>query len=422
MKILVLGSGGREHALVWHLKKSGVEIECAPGSDAIRREVECWEFKDFKDLSSKVKSRKINQVIVGPEKFLAEGVADALQAEGIQVFGPNREATQLESSKSWAKDFCIRHKIPTARSTTLTSSSNIQAELKKFNPPYVVKASGLAAGKGVWIGSNLEAATQFANETLKSHSSVVIEEFLVGEEVSYFVMIDGEESLFLGAAQDHKRLLENDLGPNTGGMGAYSPVPILTPTLQKKIEREITTRVQHGLRSDRIHYRGFLFMGLMIVNDEPYLLEFNCRLGDPETQALMMRLQTPILDLMRGLEIRDSLDAKHSPGVSLNVVIAAQGYPDQPKSGFELPGLEHQYKNIQIFHSGTKWNGTHWTASGGRLFSVAALRPTLFDCQNAIYPVIEDFSFLSQVTFRRDIGVKAYRHLFTYGSKEFAHG
>lgn len=422
MKVLVLGSGGREHALVWHLLKSGIHAECSPGSDSIERIAPVWNFKDFTDLVSQIRSRKISQVIVGPEKYLAEGVSDFLSSEKISVFGPSKIATQLESDKAWAKDFCNRHQIPTAKSVTLTNSDNIEGPLKTFKPPYVVKASGLAAGKGVWIGDDIKCASAFARDCLKTHASVVVEEFLQGEEISYFVMVDGHASLFLGAAQDHKRLLENDAGPNTGGMGAYSPVPILTQGLQKKVEDQIVKNVIRGLTIENIYYRGFLFIGLMIVNEEPYVLEFNCRMGDPETQAMMMRLQTPLPDLIRSLELREPVDARHLPGTSLNVVVAAEGYPDQPRSGFELRGIEEAPRSLQIFHSGTKWSGSNWTATGGRLFSVATLGTNLYEAQNAIYPFIESLPFLKDITFRRDIGVKAYRHLLTYGTKDIARG
>ena len=411
-KILVMGSGGREHALCWHFKQKGAEVFAAPGSDAISNFIPRFSFKNFDELISQIQKNKIEDVIVGPEKYLADGVADTLIQKNISVFGPTKKAAELESDKSYAKEFCIRHKIPTAGSKILTSKDDLKTEIKKFKPPYVVKASGLAAGKGVWIGESHVDAIAFAEEVLKTHPSVVVEEFLDGEEISYFILIDGDNFSYLGSAQDHKRLLENDKGPNTGGMGAYSPIPILSETLRIKIEKKIVSPVLDGLKKDKIHYRGFLFIGLMVMKDEPYVLEFNCRMGDPETQSLMMRLESPLLSLIENLHKGKPTAAITKPGVALNVVVAARGYPDQPLQDFNLFGLEkNPPEGVEIFHSGTKWNGKNWVAKGGRLFSVCTLQPSLFECQNLIYPYIESLPFLKDVIYRKDIGVKAYKHL-----------
>lgn len=412
--VLVIGGGGREHALCWHLKAHGHRVSAAPGSDAIRELAETFSFRDFPQLISEIQSRQIDQVIIGPEKYLAEGIADSLEAAHIPVFGPTQQAAQLESDKAWAKKFCARHGVPTARSEILvpSQSTQISATLKKFRAPFVVKASGLAQGKGVWIGSDPEEAIRFGESALKNHHSIVIEEFLPGEEVSFFILIDGAHSLFLGAAQDHKRLLENDEGPNTGGMGAYSPIPLVTEDLKSRIEAEVVAPIMKGLSAEGIHYRGFLFLGLMISGNQPYLLEFNCRMGDPETQALMLKLDEDLLELLSRLHTGHTADARQKPGVALNVVLAATGYPDHPKSGFELSGLESPPPHVMIFHAGTeraRENG--WRAKGGRLISVATLAPSLYDAQMRIYPFIETFGFLSNMTYRRDIGVKAYRHL-----------
>ena len=416
-RILVLGGGGREHALCWHLSKFS-RISCAPGSDGIAESFETWAFNDFAQLASQIKSKKIETVVVGPEKYLAEGVVDFLEKEGVFAFGPTQKAAALESDKAWAKDFCLRHSIPTARSATCCDIASFHREIKKFAPPFVIKASGLAAGKGVWIGENMNEAAKFAAAALSQHSSIVIEEFLRGEEVSFFAMVDGENYILLGGAQDHKRLLENDEGPNTGGMGAYSPVPILNKNLETKIVEKILKPSLAGLKSDKIDYRGFLFLGVMVVANEPYLLEYNCRMGDPETQALMLRLESPLTELIQ--KLRDSRNLKSqarlSNLVSLNVVVAAKGYPDKPASGFSLAGIENVPEPLRIFHSGTRLDRSdlknpHWVASGGRLFSVNVLQKTLVDCQQLIYPWIESQKFLKDVTYRRDIAVKAYRHL-----------
>lgn len=410
-RLLVIGSGGREHSLVWHLKNSGAKVFCSPGSDAIAREVDCIPLKSFKDLGAFSKSESLTEIIVGPEKYLSEGIADELKDSGVRVFGPTKSAARLESDKSFAKNFCERHSIPTAKSITMTTAHQIDGALSHFQAPYVVKASGLAQGKGVWIGSSAQEAKMFGVEALKTHTSLVVEEFLNGEEISYFTLVDGEKYLFLGAAQDHKRLLENDHGPNTGGMGAHSPTPALTEELRLRIESEIVAPVIRGLKNDGIHYRGFIFFGLMVVEQQPYVLEFNCRLGDPETQSLMMRLETPLIELIEGLRLGTHCIPKLKSGVSLNVVLAARGYPDNPISGFELSGIDQRPDEIKIFHSGTKLDNGSWIATGGRLVSVNTFQKTLVDCQNIIYPWIESLSFLDKVTFRRDVGVKAYRHL-----------
>ncbi len=411
-KILVLGSGGREHALCWHLQKFGLDVECAPGSDGISLGIPCWNFENFQDLASKIKARKIELVIVGPEKYLAEGVADALTSEGISVFGPTKKAAQLESDKAFAKDFCLRHKIPVARTQIITKTQELEKALSTYSPPYVLKASGLAAGKGVWIGEDLSEATTFVADALKSHPSIVIEEFLIGEELSYFAMVDGPHFCLMGAAQDHKRLLENDRGPNTGGMGAYSPVPILDSSLEAKIIEKVLKPTVAGLQKDGVHFRGFVFLGMMICAGEPYLLEYNCRMGDPETQALMLRLQTPLSVAIESLHEGRPQNLSLSHEVSLNVVVAAKGYPDFPQQNFVLAGLENALpKDCLVFHSGTKKTPSGWVANGGRLFSINALQSSLLECQQKIYPWIESLQCQDKITFRRDIAVRAFKHL-----------
>ncbi len=409
-KVLVLGSGGREHALCWHLKRFGYETFCAPGNDAIADIVPVFSFSTFEDLESLIKRHAIDEVIVGPEKYLAEGVANFLKNRSISVFGPTKEAAQLETDKAWAKSFCLRHEIPTAKSLTVIAGENLRAALQTFKAPYVVKASGLAQGKGVWIGSNLDQATEFGLSALKDHRSVVIEEFIDGEEISYFVLVENGRYLSLGGAQDHKRLLENDEGPNTGGMGAYSPLPLLTPALDERILSEVVKPTVQGLVSDGLHYRGILFFGLMIREERMALLEFNCRLGDPETQALMLRLESPLPELIDSLST-EPMAPRLSSQVALNIVLAAKGYPENVKHGFALEGLEKAPADLMVFHSGTRREGAHYCAHGGRLVSVAALADSLFEAQQKLYPWIETLPFLNDITYRRDIGVRAYRHL-----------
>jgi phosphoribosylamine--glycine ligase len=409
--VLVLGSGGREHALCWHLAQTGDRPQCAPGNDGIAEKFPCWSFSNTADLVQKIHEHKIEIVIVGPEKYLAEGIVDELEKAGISVFGPTQEAARLESDKSYAKDFAEAFGIPTARSQIVRDAHELKEAISKFSAPFVIKASGLAAGKGVWIGDSREEAIAFAQQALETHTSVVVEDFLVGEEISFFAMIDGDYFLILGGAQDHKRLLENNQGPNTGGMGAYSPVPILDAELQSKIVSRLLRPTLQGLKERNIRYRGFLFIGAMVVQGQPYLLEYNCRLGDPETQVLMLRLKTPLLELVKSLAAGKPMTPQMHAAVALNVVVAAKGYPDQPESGVDLSGIEKTPEDILVFHSGTeKVNGT-WRSKGGRLFSVNTLKPDLFSAQQSIYPWIESLPFADQVLYRRDIAVHAYKHL-----------
>jgi phosphoribosylamine--glycine ligase len=410
-KLLILGSGGREHALSWHLKLHGHDVDCTPGSDAIHEFEDVWKFKDFNELVQQCKEHKVDEVIVGPEQYLDEGVADVLQKDGIPVFGPTKDAARLESDKAYAKEFCIRHKIPTAKSETIHNIASFDEAIKSFKPPYVVKASGLAAGKGVWIGDKLSEAKAFAAKMLESHSSLVLEEFLNGEEISYFVAVDGTNHAYLGAAQDHKRLLDKDEGPNTGGMGAYCPVPALTDSLKEKIEAQVVKPSIEGLKKDGIPYRGFLFFGLMLVNNELYLLEYNCRMGDPETQVVMMHLENSLWDIIESLKTGNPIHAKHKKGVCMNVVLAAKGYPAAPEKGFQMPLVDALPKGCVLFHAGTKWDGEHWVANGGRLVSVNTIQNSLKDCQKTVYPWIESLKFLDKISYRKDIGEKAYKHI-----------
>ncbi len=409
-RVLVIGSGGREHALCAHLSQHESEVFCAPGSDGIAEQFKTFSFKDYSELFSRIQENKIDFVIVGPEKYLADGIADDLSSRGVSVFGPTRAASLLEADKAWAKTFCLRHNIPMARTSVVRTPEELASALKSYEAPYVIKASGLAAGKGVWIGNDLSEGLSFGSEALKGHSSIVVEEFIRGEELSFFAMVEGSRFLILGSAQDHKRLLENDEGPNTGGMGAYSPVPISNPELEAKIIDRILKPTLEGLSKEKLFYRGFLFLGVMVKNNEPYLLEYNCRLGDPETQALLMRLETPLVSLIESLS-STPIAAQLSKKVALNVVIAARGYPENPEEGFALGKLDRLPEHCKLFHSGTRREGDVWKAKGGRLFSINAAMPSLLDCQQTLYPWIEELKCQDKIIYRKDIAVKAYRHL-----------
>jgi len=413
MKVLVLGSGGREHALVWHLLKHGHQVEAAPGSDAISSLCKVWSFDNFEQLKQRCIENHLEFIIVGPEKYLCEGLTDFLANTGIQIIGPMKSSARLESNKSWAKSFCERYGIPTARSLRVKSLDEIESALKQFRTPYVIKASGLAAGKGVLITNSLQEAREFGDLCLKSHDSIVIEDYIQGEEVSCFYLVRDKAYCFIGAAQDHKRLSDNDVGPNTGGMGAYSPPPFFSDQLLERVEKQIVQPTIKGLEAEGLDYQGFLFLGLMISGSDISLLEYNCRLGDPETQSILMKLDSDLVTMYRQLapEFGNQTFATFKPGVAMNVVIAAKGYPEAPLKGFRLPDIQNDSKELKFFHSGTTRTSHGYEANGGRLFSVACLEESLLDCQNRIYNLIESFKFLDNVSFRRDIGTRAYKYL-----------
>lgn len=406
-KYLVLGSGGREHALVWHIKKSLFQVEAAPGSDAISELCETWSFKNFEDLKQKCIERQISHIIVGPEAYLADGISDFFKDSDIEIFGPSKRAALLESDKSFSKDFCKRHHIPTAESISLTEASTIEETLKRFAAPYVVKASGLAAGKGVLVTSNFNEAADFARKMLQSHPSVLLERYLQGEEVSVFFAVRDQSYCFLGAAQDHKRLLDGDLGPNTGGMGAFSPPDFYSSQMHQKTLQQILAPTLEGLKNDHTSYTGFLFLGLMVCADQIYLLEYNCRMGDPETQSLMMRLETPLPEIIEGLKSRPQVIAKFSEQYAMNTVIASKAYPDSPKKGLPLGKLPVCPDDIQIFHAGTKLKDQMWQTNGGRLFSVTTKANTISECREKIYQYIEKLDCKDSVIYRKDIGHRA---------------
>lgn len=407
-KVLVLGSGGREHVLVWHLLQFDLQVHCAPGSDAISEIAPCWSFTKLDELLQKVQSEEYEEIIVGPEKYLEQGVADHLSSYGFKVFGPKRISAQLETSKSFAKAFCERHKIPTAEYLEIKNPEEIDSVFKKASAPYVIKASGLAAGKGVWIGTNEEQAKEKTRKFLLEHSSVLVEEFLSGRELSCFYLIENEKLIFLGAACDHKRLLAGDKGPNTGGMGAYSPPEFWSDELQQKIERDILLPTLEGLRKDHLPYRGFLFLGLMVLeNGEVRLLEYNCRLGDPETQALMARLDNSLFSMIQSLNTSTLIEPEYRSAYSMDVVLASPEYPEisSQQIPLSLDQVRHSYDCL-VFHAGTKKKNNSWYAVGGRILAVTATGASLSECRQKVYKWIEDRNFEKKLQFRTDIGVR----------------
>lgn len=423
MKVLVIGGGGREHALAWKLKQSaGVDqVFVAPGNAGTARDAQLINVP----ITEKVALREWAQAdgvvltVVGPEAPLAAGVVDEFRAHGLAIFGPTQAAAQLESSKAFSKAFMARHGIPTAAFETFTDASAAHAYVDRVGAPIVVKADGLAAGKGVVVAMTLAEAHEaidfmLLDNTLGvSHNAggarVVIEEFLDGEEASFIVLCDGEHALPLATSQDHKRLLDADQGPNTGGMGAYSPAPVVTPAVHQRAMDEVIWPTLRGMAADGIPYTGFLYAGLMITRDGAVkTLEFNCRMGDPETQPIMMRLQSDLAQVLlsatRG-EL-DQLQLQWDERVALGVVLAAAGYPMHPRKGDAITGLPADADDAVVFHAGTADQGGTVVTAGGRVLCATALGTTVREAQARAYGLADAVQF-DGVQFRRDIGYRA---------------
>lgn len=422
MKLLVIGSGGREHAIAWKLAQSPrvQKVYVAPGNGGTASEpgVENLALTDFDALIDFCKREGIAFTVVGPEAPLAAGIVDAFRGAGLRIFGPSRAAAQLESSKDFAKAFMVRHGIPTAKYQTFTDAVAAHAYVEAQGAPIVIKADGLAAGKGVVVAQSLDAAHAAIDDMLAGNklgaagSRVVIEECLTGEEASFIVMVDGEHVLPLASSQDHKRLLDGDLGPNTGGMGAYSPAPIITPDRHARVLREVIRPVVAGMKAEGVVYSGFLYAGLMIdAAGNPKVLEFNCRLGDPETQPILMRLKSDFAMLIEAaLDGRlDQVEAEWDRRVALGVVLAAEGYPDRPRTGDVITGLPRQApEDGHVFHAGTALRDGQIVTSGGRVLCVTALGDTVKIAQARAYELAEPIQFPGR-QLRRDIGWRALR-------------
>jgi len=370
------------------------------------------------DLVDFARSEGIHATVVGPEAPLAAGVVNAFRAADLRIFGPSKEAAQLESSKDFAKQFMTRHNIPTAKFQTFTDIQAAHAYIDAEGAPIVIKADGLAAGKGVVVAMNLAEAHAAIDDMLSGNklgdagSRVVVEEFLDGEEASFIVMADGKHALAMATSQDHKRLLDGDQGPNTGGMGAYSPAPVVTPDIHAKVMREVIMPTIRGMESDGILFTGFLYAGLMIKPDGSLkVLEFNCRFGDPETQPIMMRLKSDFTDLIdAGIDGKlNEVEAEWDRRVALGVVMAAGGYPDSPKKGDVIHGLPAKaLDDVHVFHAGTTDSNGHVVTNGGRVLCVTALGDTVKLAQNRAYEVAETISF-DGAQYRRDIGYRAIK-------------
>ncbi len=421
MKVLVIGGGGREHALIWALRKSEqvTEIVAAPGNGGIAALARCLpvDVNSMEAMANLVAIEQPDLTIVGPEVPLALGLVDELQKRKLRVFGPTKAAAQLESSKAFAKAFMQRHGIPTAEHARCVTLDEVREQLNRFTMPVVVKASGLAAGKGVVIcESRLEAertaAEMFSGVLLgTAETEVVLEEFLTGEEVSFFALCDGKRASPIAAAQDHKRVGEGDTGPNTGGMGAYSTDGLVTPAMRQWITHNIAQKTVDGMASEGNHFKGILFIGLMMTPRGPMVLEFNTRWGDPETEAIVLRLENDILDLFNASidGTADSLIIRMKPGASATVIAASGGYPGKYASGKVISGLDDTDRDdnsVVIFHAGTAIKDGQLVTAGGRVLAVSAAAPDLKEALDRIYERMKDISF-EDMQYRRDIGWRA---------------
>jgi phosphoribosylamine--glycine ligase len=419
LKALVIGSGGREHALAWRLA-SGTRVQkvfVAPGNGGTAREpgVENVAITDLERLADFAVHEQIQLTVVGPEAPLAGGVVDLFRARGLRIFGPTKAAAQLESSKEFAKKFLVRHGIPTAAYEGFSDANAAHDYVRRRGAPIVVKADGLAAGKGVVVATTEDEAHAAIDAMLVDNrmgdagARVVVEDFLGGEEASFIVMCDGEHVLALATSQDHKRLQDGDRGPNTGGMGAYSPAPVVTPSVHARVVREIVTPTIRSMAKDGIPYSGFLYAGLMIdAAGNPKVLEFNCRLGDPETQPILLRLKSDLFDLLDHAisGTLDRIEAEWDRRTALGVVMAAANYPDTPRKGDEITGLPPAGQDYHVFHAGTELRDGKVVTNGGRVLCVTALGDSVRMAQKRAYEVVEGIRF-DGMQYRRDIGFRA---------------
>jgi len=419
MKLLVIGSGGREHALAWKLARSPriSRVYVAPGNAGTAREDGLVNVAEtsIPGLIAFAKKEAVAFTVAGPEAPLAAGIVDVFRAEGLKIFGPTRAAAQLESSKEFAKSFMQRHGIPTAAYAAFSEPAPAHAYIDRQGAPIVVKADGLAAGKGVVVAMSAAEAHAAVDAMLTdgkmgaAGARVVIEEFLEGEEASFIVLADGRHVLPLATSQDHKRLLDGDRGPNTGGMGAYSPAPVVTPAVHAKVMREVIQPVIAGMEKDGIVYSGFLYAGLMITRDGRIgVLEFNCRMGDPETQPIILRLKSDLVALLEHAiaGTLDRAEAEWDRRVALAVVLAAHGYPDDPRKGDVIHGLPAAAEDCHVFHAGTALAGRDIVTSGGRVLAVTALGGNVSAAQRRAYEAVEQIRF-DGMQFRRDIAHRA---------------
>jgi phosphoribosylamine---glycine ligase len=418
MNVLLIGSGGREHALAWKLAQSPrlTSLHIAPGNPGMEALGTCiaLDARDHAAVIDYARAHSISFVVVGPEQPLVDGIADSLRDAGIDCFGPSRAAAQLEGSKGFTKDLCARMHIPTAAYARFTDAASACAYVEAHGAPIVIKADGLAAGKGVVVAMTLPEALAAVDDVFATPAgaSVVVEAYMEGEEASFFVLTDGVHALPLASAQDHKRVGDGDTGPNTGGMGAYSPAPIMTEAMTARVMDEIIWPTIRGMAQAGMPYSGVLFAGLMITATGPQLIEYNCRFGDPETQVLMMRLDSDLLALLHGAATGtlNSMSAQWRDHAALTVVMAARGYPGEPLRGTSIGKIDAaaSLPDVQIFHAGTKRDGDHLLANGGRVLNVSAIAHTVREARERAYAAVDLIDW-PEGFCRRDIGWRAMK-------------
>jgi len=417
MNILILGSGGREHALAWKLAASPLttKLYCAPGNAGIAQEADCvaLDIGDHKAVIAFARDKKIDLVVVGPEAPLCAGIVDDLEAAGVKAFGPSKWAARLEGSKGFTKDLCKANGVPTAAYERFKNAADAKIYVRKKGAPIVVKNDGLAAGKGVVVAETVAEAEAAIDAMFSGDQpawEIVIEDCLVGEEASFFALCDGDTAIALASAQDHKRVGDGDKGPNTGGMGAYSPAPVMTPEMEKRVMAEIVTPTVRAMKAMGAPYKGVLFAGLMITKSGPQLIEYNVRFGDPECQVLMLRMMSDLVPAL--LAARDgqlkNFDLRWYGDAALTVVMAAKGYPGTYAKGSVIEGLDTaaEVEGVQIFHAGTKLENGKITANGGRVLNVCALGKTVAEAQQRAYAAVDKISWPDGFC-RRDIGWRA---------------
>jgi phosphoribosylamine---glycine ligase len=420
MKLLVIGSGGREHAIAWRLAQSPrvSRVYVAPGNAGTAHEDGLFnvDIDAIPELVMFAKGEGVHATVVGPEGPLAAGVVDAFRAEELRIFGPTKAAAQLESSKDFAKRFMQRHGIPTAHYQTFTDAAAARAHVDKTGAPIVIKADGLAAGKGVVVAASAAEAHEAIDMMLAGNKlgdaghRVVVEEFMAGEEASFIVMVDGKNVLPLASSQDHKRIFDGDRGPNTGGMGAYSPAPVVTPEVHHRVMSEIIMPAVKGMAAEGIPYTGFLYAGLMIdAAGAPRVVEFNCRLGDPETQPIFLRMKSDFLELVEHAidATLDRAEAQWDRRAALGVVLAAAGYPEAPRRGDEIHGLPMNEDDFHVFHAGTTARSGKVVTNGGRVLCVTALGDKVKIAAERAYEIVERIRF-EGMQYRNDIGHRAF--------------
>ncbi|MCO6388342.1 phosphoribosylamine--glycine ligase [Aliihoeflea sp. 40Bstr573] len=414
MNILLIGSGGREHALAWKIAASPMltKLYAAPGNPGIAEHAKCvaLDLDDHEAIAAFCKSEAVDLVVVGPEAPLVAGLADVLATHGIRVFGPTAAAARLEGSKGFTKDLCARYDIPTAAYQRFNNAPKAKAYVRQLGAPIVIKADGLAAGKGVTVAMTLEEAVAAIDDCFEggfgeAGAEVVVEEFLEGEEASFFCLCDGRTALPFGTAQDHKRVGDGDTGPNTGGMGAYSPAPVLTQALIDEVMRTIIEPTMKGMAETGAPFSGVLYAGLMLTKDGPKLIEYNTRFGDPECQVLMMRLKEDLLILLNAAADGQlaHMSARWRDEVALTVVLAAEGYPSAPKKGSVIRGLDRVGGEVEIFHAGAARKGDDIVANGGRVLNVTAMAKSVSEAREKAYAAIDRIDW-PEGFCRRDIG------------------